>query len=93
MWKYGKTYKVLGIQDEAFKNNLNITSLYIYSGLVSIGKSAFEGCKNLKTITFANSVKVIEDAAFKNGTKLTNVTLPNKLVSIGNEAFYNVSLI
>ena len=64
---------------EAFKNNKTITKVTIGSNITSIGKQAFSGCKNLKTITIktknltAKSVgaKAFAKAGSSNYKKLT----------------------
>lgn len=45
-------YPVRRISDEAFKNCTSITSVTIPSSIYVIGKGAFIGCTNLKSITF-----------------------------------------
>ena len=45
-----KTYKVVGIDHDALKGNLNLEELVISKGIEFVGKSAFEGCNNLKSI-------------------------------------------
>lgn len=47
----GVTYKVTKIKDKAFKNNRKIKTVIIGKNIATIGKSTFEGCKNLKTVT------------------------------------------
>lgn len=46
----GVTYKVKGISPKAFKGNTKITEITIGENVEVIGKGAFSGCKNLKTI-------------------------------------------
>ena len=45
-------YKVVGIGDEAFKNNRTIEEIVIYPSISIIGSNAFKGCRNLSTIYF-----------------------------------------
>ena len=47
----GKTYSVIGIAAEAFKD-CSATSITIPSTVESIGNNAFEGCTKLKNLTF-----------------------------------------
>ena len=47
----GKTYSVIGIAAEAFKD-CSATSITIPSTVESIGNNAFEGCTKLKSLTF-----------------------------------------
>jgi hypothetical protein len=46
----GVTYKVTSIAANALKNNKKITKVVIGSNVEKIGKSAFQGCKKLKTV-------------------------------------------
>ena len=60
----------------------------ISSGVTGIGKTAFEGCSALASVTIPESVKRIGDSAFSKCTALTSVTLPEGVTSIGDYAFY-----
>ena len=59
--------------------------------LTAIGKAAFGGLKNIKTMEIPASVKEIGDGAFYYSS-LEQVTLPNSLTSIGSAVFYNSAL-
>lgn len=62
----GKTYKVTAIDSSAFKNNTKIKQVTIGSKVVKIGRSAFYGCKNLKTVIInSSSITSIGKYAFK----------------------------
>ncbi len=77
-----------------FTNNTEISSfdeLQYFTGLASIGQSAFYGCGGLTSITIPNSVTNIGDNAFYYCTSLTSVEIPNSVTSIGNSAFQNCS--
>ena len=56
-----------------------------------IGKSAFEGCSNLTSITIPNSVTSIGEGAFRGCSSLTSITIPNNVRSIGDRAFAGCS--
>ena len=55
-----------------------------------IGKSAFEECKNLKSVIFAEGTQLrkIEENAFRK-SGLTEVQIPTSVRIIGKSAFYN----
>lgn len=59
-------------------------NVYSVSGLCGAGSRS-----RVKSVTFANGIKVIGDMVCSDYTNLERVTLPETLVSIGNDAFYN----
>ena len=59
--------------------------------VTSIGGSAFQGCKDLTSITIPDSVTSIGMRAFYGCTGLTSVTIGNGVTSIGGFAFYSCS--
>lgn len=79
----GTVYKVTSIKANALKNNKKIKTITIGANITKIGKNAFSGCTNVKTIKVnGNSVKTIGKNAFKGikkGAKVT-VTAKNKKV-------------
>ena len=79
------TYSVTSIDEAAFQNQ-NISSVLIPESVTSIGKSAFEGCSELTSVTMSNSVSTIGETAFA-ASGLTEITIPNSITSIGNRAF------
>ena len=78
---------------ESATNNLIIgcRNSSIPNNVTSIGKSAFEDCSGLTSITIPNSVTSIENWAFYNCSSLTSVTIPNSVTSIGERAFFGCS--
>ena len=55
--------------------------------LRKIDKSAFQNCKDLVNVTFADGLKEIGDGAFKY-TGITEVIIPQSVTKIGKGAFY-----
>ena len=68
-----------------------IFNVRIQSGVTSIGKWAFDGCKYLKSVTIPDSVTFIGNVAFAD-CALTSVTIPNSMTSIGRFAFARCAL-
>ena len=52
-----------------------------------IAKSMFEGCKNLKTISYPDSIVSLEDKAFKGCSSLTEFDIKANITSIGLDCF------
>ena len=81
------------IGEKAFKDcialeEVGMSESYLGSyELRSIGKFAFDGCKELLAITLPYDVTVIEDYTFSSCSKLAEVTILGKLTTIGMEAF------
>ena len=75
---------------EVFKDNTTITSfdeLHYFTGLTSIGHSAFAYCSGLTSITIPEGVTSIGDQAFRDCSGLTSITIPGSVTSIGHSVF------
>ena len=75
------------IDDSAFEDCSNLTSITIPNSVTDIEDYAFYGCSGLTSITIPNSVTSIGYEAFYECTGLTSVTIPNSVTSIGESAF------
>lgn len=85
-----KAYITL-LDDGIFKNS-SISGVILNKYLTSISASAFEDCKNLKTVTLGESIKEIGDSAFYNCTALEAVAATTDLtVSVEGNAFFSCS--
>lgn len=73
----GFDYKVTEIQAKAFNKNKKITQVTIGTNMETIGKQAFNGCKNLKKVTITSAViKSIGKKAFAGIKKNAKITVP-----------------
>lgn len=72
----GRTYTVVGIEQSAFEGNI-ITSVKIGNNVTSIGKWAFYGCANLKSVDFGtgmgNGIEIPANA-FQQSNAIEKVT-------------------
>ena len=78
----GEMLPVKGIDENAFSNNMSITSVIIPEGITSIPEQAFFNCKNLVLVSLPDSVTAIGKAAFSDCSKLGNIELPEKLTQL-----------
>lgn len=78
------------IDDYAFKDCTEITSVKIPDGVKRIGSHAFEGCSSLKFISTPGSCRSIGPSAFMDCTSLEEVSVSN-LIIYGNSAFEGCS--
>ena len=56
--------------------------------VTSIGRFAFDTCKNLTSVAIPNSVTTIGQCAFVRCTTLPSITIPDSVTSIGTAAFW-----
>lgn len=93
--KDGNGTKVTSIGQEAFANNLDLTSVVISNGITSIETAAFAqnspSNSNLKNVVISDSVKTIGSSAFFN-SQLENITIGNNVETIGFMAFLGTKL-
>ena len=68
-------------------NDTKLTAISIPASVEIIGRSAFYGCEELATLTFAEGSKLttIEGAAFWDCKKLTSIDLPATLTTLGHK--------
>jgi len=82
-------YTVTEIDNVAFHECINLTSITIPNSITKIGNKAFYGCSGLTSVTIPNSVTKIGDEAFAGCSRLSNITIPDSVTSIGGNAFRN----
>ena len=79
--------KITKIENNAFKDCKDLSSIILPKGLKSIGESAFCGCISLENIALPSGLLEIGTLAFAGCQRLTGITLPKKLKKIGGFAF------
>ena len=90
-WHYNGGYLWLGsnctIGKNAFAKSCFTDIEFSSYGSCTLSPRAFSGCRNLKSITLPEGLKVIPNDCFSSCGKLTEVHLPSTLKVIGREAF------
>ena len=77
----GVNYQVTAIAAKAFANNKSLKKVVIPASVRKIGKQAFSGCKNLKTIIFKTphlTKKSVGAKAFKGIYAKATIKVPKK---------------
>lgn len=84
---------IVGVSENAFFNDKEITSIKLSNNLERIESGAFWGASNLKTITFSDGgkgLKKIDGLAFKDCSSLESIDLSNaEITEIPLRAFEN----
>jgi hypothetical protein len=80
------------VQDYAFLNCQNLTSVELRGNLTYLGKEAFSGCTKLESVVFGGTCEEIAEYAFQNCTALESITLPDCEIVIDDCAFVESGL-
>ena len=83
------TYTVTQIDNLAFFDCPNLTSVTMPETVTVIGNRAFKGCTSLTSIIVPDKVTSVGVNAFENCTALKVVTLGGSLQTVGVQAFHN----
>lgn len=83
--KFGKN--ITRIEENAFWNCANLTSLQLPENLEYIGYYAFERCSGLTEVTFGSKLKTIDYEGFWGCTSLTDLDIPASVEYVGTYAF------
>lgn len=84
----GVTYKVSGIQEDAFRGCVELTDVTIGAYVTTIGNRAFMSCISLTSVTLGDYVITLGSEVFSSCSNLASVTLGSGLAQIGANAFY-----
>ena len=77
---------------DLYLNGGKVTDLVIPTGITSLGKSAFDSCKSIESVSIPSSVTTIGDYAFYSCSALAEATLSQGLTKIGAGAFDSTAL-
>jgi hypothetical protein len=83
----GKIYNVTSIEEYAFTECNNMTSITIPASITSVGFGVFNGCLGLTNVEIPSSITRIEGQMFGWCPNLTSVKIPTSVTSIGDRAF------
>ena len=65
-----------------------IKNVIIEDGVTTIGRYAFNDCKNIESISLPNTLTSVLNESFYGCKSLKKVLLPDAVTNIGNDAFY-----
>ena len=82
---------VTRIENETFKDNINLSSILLPNTITNIGARAFKNC-NLQSMTIPSSISIIGEETFKDNRNLSGILLPNTITDIHARAFENCNL-
>ncbi|MBP5431308.1 leucine-rich repeat domain-containing protein [Ruminococcus sp.] len=80
-------YKIRKGVLKRYKDEKNVTEIFIPDSVGIIGEGAFNGCTNLVRILIPETVKVISDTAFSDCENLRCIALPEGTERLGWYAF------
>ena len=84
---YYNEKKILGIRDNVFNNQTEITKVYLLEGLLSIGNGAFASCTSLKEIEIPETIMYLGRDAFRDCSSMETLILHKGLLTIDSSAF------
>ena len=72
-----------------FWERTDIRSLVVSEGITAIGKSIFERCSNMKSVSFPTTLESIDERAFFMYSQggLTSLNIPSSVTTLGEKAF------
>ena len=77
---------VVKIENAAFRDCSDLTSVAIPESVTSIGSNVFYGCRALTSVTIPDGLTNIESSMFNGCSSLTSITIPENVTSIGSYA-------
>lgn len=83
----GRTLAVTAIDDDAFRNSLDLTGVTLPGSLTRIGDRAFMNCVHLGQVEIPEGVTALGQLSFASCLAMQSVTFPASLRSIAARAF------
>lgn len=79
------------IHEGVFKNNTNITTLYLGENIKTVGNDAFLGCSRLTSVTIAggSNALTLGTSAFNGCYLLETINIPTRVTKISNRLLNN----
>jgi hypothetical protein len=78
---------VINIEELAFHNCVNLTSVTLSDGIKSIENGTFETCMSLTNVTIGNGVTNIEASAFEGCFSLTSIYFKGNAPNVSHDVF------
>ncbi len=75
------------IKSLAFKNRKQLRSIVIPESVSYMGKSVFQGCEALSSVSLQTTVSELRDATFKDCMSLIEIVIPEGVTQIGKWCF------
>lgn len=82
---------VVTIGSNSFYNCSSLQEIVIPKSVKEIGDYAFNGCKELESVTMYDNLLSIGNGAFEGCSKLKDVVIPNTVTNLGGYAFEHCS--
>ncbi|WP_019679087.1 leucine-rich repeat protein [Ruminococcus flavefaciens] len=84
-------YAVIAVIDDMYAqsgHNANLISVKLGKNVTYIGKRAFQGCKNIKTLELNDKLEIVGELAFCDSADIeSELVFPETVKSIGSRAF------
>lgn len=87
IYKDNMAYVVTAVEEQAFNERDNITSVVLPDSITDIGRKAFANCSRLLSVKLPSSLKYIRYRTFADCVSLSSIDIPGSVVEIEREAF------